>query len=187
MTYRIQNRDKLPTEFQTLLADYPRDVWPDHPNFARSIQNWLGAHQMFRNLGEKMVRIGEKLVDKQIEPEKYADALSYYGSRFVGNLHGHHHWEDSTYFPELMAADPRFERGLEMLETDHEALDNVLDRFTKSGNRTLELLQRGEAKGVEEARTLLGHSRTIRKFLSRHLSDEEELVVPILLHHKMRS
>jgi hypothetical protein len=25
----------------------------------------------------------------------------------------------------------------------------------------------------------------LKKFLNRHLSDEEDLVVPILLHHKM--
>ena len=39
----------LPKDMHILLRAYPpRDAWPDHPNFARSIQQWMGAHDMFR-------------------------------------------------------------------------------------------------------------------------------------------
>ena len=52
MTQTIQQREGLPDDMRILLRDYPREAWPDHPHFARSIQNWMGAHQMFRQLGE---------------------------------------------------------------------------------------------------------------------------------------
>ena len=112
--------------------------------------------------------------------------MGHFGNLLINNLHGHHHWEDHEYFPELSAADPRFDHGLEMLETDHEELDKVLDGFTKTGNRTLKLLDLDQAQAYEEAHKLLEYSNNIQVFLNRHLQDEEDLVVPILLHHKLR-
>ena len=102
------------------------------------------------------------------------------------NLHGHHGWEDRSFFPELAAADPRFEHGLEMLEGDHEALDDVLDRFTRTGNRAVKLIQLDEAQARDEVGALHKITTEIEGFLARHLSDEEDLVVPIILHHKLR-
>jgi hypothetical protein len=112
--------------------------------------------------------------------------LSYRGGALVGNLHGHHGWEDHSYFPELSQADPRFNAGLEILETDHAALDVVLDSFTRTANRTIKLVQLDENAAREEAGQLHGIAETIETFLQRHLTDEEELAVPIILHHRLR-
>jgi hypothetical protein len=186
MTHSIHSRKGLPTEFQILLADYPREAWPDHPNFAQSIQNWMGAHQMFRRLSDITTTETRKFLEKSRSIEEFARRIGHYGNLLIHNLHGHHHWEDHEYFPELSAADPRFDHGLEMLETDHEELDKVLDGFTKKGNRLLKLLDLDQAQAHEEAHDLLDHSKNIQVFLNRHLEDEENLVVPILLHHKLR-
>jgi hypothetical protein len=186
MTYSIQSRKGLPTEFQTLLADYPREAWPDHPNFAQAIQNWMGAHQMFRRLSDITTTETQKFLDKSRSAEEFAGRMGHFGNLLIHNLHGHHHWEDHEYFPELSAADPRFDHGLEMLEADHVELDKVLDGFTKTGNRLLKLLDMDEVQAKEEAHHLLEHSYSIQEFLNKHLHDEEDLVVPILLHHKLR-
>ena len=45
-------REALPDDMRFLLRDYPREAWPDDLHFARSIQNWMGAHVMFRQLSE---------------------------------------------------------------------------------------------------------------------------------------
>lgn len=141
---------------------------------------------MFRRLAELVRLDAEAFLEKEVEPEKYAGRLSYYGNALVGNLHGHHGWEDHSYFPELSAADPRFDAGLEVLEADHAELDRVLDSYTKTANRALKLLQLDEAQAREEVGTLHGTSEIIEAFLKRHLSDEEELAVPIILHHRLR-
>ncbi len=179
-------QDALPQDMRILLRDYPRDAWPDHPNFAASIQKWLGAHDMFRKLG-KAVRLNtEGYLDKSIDSDTYGARLSHYGNLLVRNLHGHHGWEDHTFFPELSAADARFDAGLETLESDHVALDNVLDRFTTGANRVVKLIQLEECQARDEAGGLHDVATEIEGFLARHLVDEEDLVVPILLHHKMR-
>jgi len=48
--------DDMPTEMQCLLRDYPRDSWDAHPGFREKTRNWLGAHQMFRQLGRIVKR-----------------------------------------------------------------------------------------------------------------------------------
>ncbi|KMW59815.1 hypothetical protein AIOL_004799 [Candidatus Rhodobacter oscarellae] len=182
----IHNRQALPQDMGLLLRDYPRDAWPGHPNFARSIQNWMGAHQMFRQLGEVTRKEAEGYLDKTRDPEDFAGRLGVYGNLLVRNLHGHHTWEDRSFFPELSEADDRFDHGLQMLEADHEVLDETLDRFTRAGNRVVKLIQLDEAQAREEAGALHGIASEIEGYLARHLSDEEDLVVPIILHHKLR-
>ncbi|WP_106608985.1 hemerythrin domain-containing protein [Shimia abyssi] len=171
---------------QLLLRDYPRETWPDHPDFTASIQNWMGAHQMFRQLTAITQTDTEKLIDGGIEQYRYTRRLSHFGNLLVRNLHGHHGWEDHSFFPELNRADPRFEHGLDMLEGDHVVLDDVLDRFKRQGNRIVQLEYLDPNAVLEEAKHLHGLTEEIGQFLTRHLSDEEDLAVPILLHHKLR-
>ncbi len=178
--------DGMPAEMQVLLNVYPRDTWEAHPGFKEKTQHWLGAHKMFRQLGQIIRVETEKYLDKSRDADQFATRLSYYGDMIVRNLHGHHGWEDHNYFPELAAADPRFETGLEILEKDHQELDVVLESFSKSANRVIQLAQLDEKQARDEAGDLHGVAETIEAFLKRHLSDEEELAVPIILHHRLR-
>ncbi|WP_229836734.1 hemerythrin domain-containing protein [Aliiroseovarius zhejiangensis] len=176
----------LPEDMRLLLRDYPREAWPDHPNFAASIHNWMGAHVMFGQLAELIRLNTEAYLEKQIDPDDHARRLSHYGNLLVRNLHGHHHWEDRRFFPELSAADGRFDSGLQTLESDHLVLDDLLDRFTRQANRVVTLAQMDEPQAREEANRVHEMTTVLEGFLTRHLTDEEDLVVPILLHHKMR-
>nr|WP_319385482.1 hemerythrin domain-containing protein [uncultured Roseibium sp.] len=183
--FDIRTQD-MPATMRTLLDEYPRDSWDAHPGFKEKTKHWLGAHQMFRKLGELVRSETELYLDRSREPDDFAGRLSYYGNALVANLHGHHTWEDKSYFPELSAADPRFDAGLEILEKDHQELDRVLDRFAKTANRSIKLIHLDEPQAREEAGRLHGLAGTIEAFLDRHLADEEELAVPIILHHRLR-
>lgn len=184
--HSIDTRQGLPTEMQILLRDYPRDSWPENPNLARSTQNWMAAHAMFRQLAEIVTEDTQAFLDKKAEDQTYAARLAHFGNLLVRNLHGHHTWEDREFFPELEAADPRFARGLEMLEGDHAALDGLLERFTRTGNRVVQLATLEPGQMRDEAGEMQEISAGIARFLHRHLTDEEELAVPILLHHRLR-
>ncbi|OAN77135.1 cation-binding protein [Jannaschia sp. EhC01] len=169
-----------------LLNEYPRDRWDAHPGFREKTKHWLGAHQMFRRVAQTIRRDSERLLNKDIPLEDYAGRLSYYGGNMVGNLHGHHGWQDHSYFPELSAADPRFDAGLKLLEQDHADLDRVLDDFTRTANRVIKLETLDPAQAFEEVGQVHTMSKTIEAFLQRHLGDEEDLAVPIILHHRLR-
>ena len=178
--------ENMAPDMRILLDQYPRDDWSAHPGFKEKTRHWLAAHQSFRQLAELLRTDAEGYLDKAIAPEEYGRRLSLYGNLLVANLHGHHSWEDRSYFPELSAADPRFDAGLEVLEKDHADLDVVLDAFTRTANRAIKLVQLDEAQAHDEVGLLHGTSQTIEAFLQRHLSDEEELAVPIILHHRLR-
>ena len=184
-TFTIRT-DDMPREMHLLLDTYPREAWEDHPGFREKTRHWLGAHRMFRQLAERVRQDTESYLDGNAEAEAFAGRLSYFGGALVGNLHGHHGWEDHSYFPELSAADPRFDAGLEVLEKDHADLDVVLDAFTRTANRAIKLVQLDEAQAREEAGQLHGTAEVIEAFLARHLGDEEDLAVPIILHHRLR-
>lgn len=184
-TYTIR-QDEMPDEMRFLLEQYPRDSWDAHPGFHEKTKHWLGAHQMFRRVAKRVRLDTEALLNKDVALEDYADRLSYYGGNLVGNLHGHHGWEDRSYFPELSAADPRFDAGLAVLEQDHTDLDKVLDDFTQQANRLIKLTALDAAQAYDEAGQVHETSMTIEAFLKRHLSDEEDLAVPIILHHRLR-
>ena len=130
--------------------------------------------------------VTESYLNGDKDAQDFAGHLAYRGNALVGNLHGHHGWEDHSYFPELSAADPRFDLGLDILEKDHAALDVVLDNFTRTANRAIKLIQLDENAAREEAGKLHVITETIEAFLKRHLTDEEELAVPIILHHRLR-
>lgn len=186
MTHTIPLRQGLPDEMQVLLRAYPRDTWPDHPNFARSVRNWMGAHETFRALSGYVLDDTEAYLDRRLDDQDYAACLAKYGHVLVRNLHGHHHWEDTKFFPELGAAERDLTPGLDLLEADHTALDATLERFTRSANRVVQLAQLSPADMPSEVPDVHDSARAIAALLDRHLSDEEDLVVPIILHHQLR-
>lgn len=184
-TYTMRQTD-MPEEMRFLLQTYPRDDWEAHPGLKEKTRHWLGVHQMFRRVAKRVRLDTEEVLNKDIALGDYVGRLSYFGGNLVANLHCHHGWEDHSYFPELSAADPRFDAGLELLEQDHADLDLVLDDMTRKANRVIKLATPDEAQALEEANTVLPAAEAIEVFLNRHLSDEEELAVPIILHHRLR-
>jgi hypothetical protein len=83
MLNSLNTRQELPNEIHFLLDGYPRDGWTSHPNFARSIQNWLGAHQMFRQLGEILLSKTQRFMDNQIDGAGYVKGLGQYGDMLI--------------------------------------------------------------------------------------------------------
>ncbi len=176
----------MPAEMQVLLGQYPRDSWPEHAGFKDKTRQWLGAHQMFRRVSSTVVKDAERFLDGDKSADDYINLLVYRGGSLINNLHGHHGWEDHSYFPELSKADSRFDAGLEILEKDHVDLNKVLVSFTQTANRAIALIESGDNKHRNEMGQLHSTALAIEALLQRHLSDEEELAVPIILHHRLR-
>ncbi len=176
--YPLEARDALPEALRVLLAEYPREAWQANPNFSGLVQFWLERHVMFRRLIAAMQTDSEGLIERKLDPQDFARRLARYGSTFVTELHGHHHIEDAHYFPVLARTEPPIARGFEILDRDHQALDLHLDDFTKHANRVIGAEQIREASG-----SFLKTLKRLEHFLERHLTDEEDLIVPIILKH----
>lgn len=81
---------------------------------------------------------------------------------------------------------PHFDAGLEILEKDHDALHVVLESFAETAGRTTSLINLNEEQARSEAGELHGVVETVEACLARHLGDEEDLAVPIILHYRLR-
>lgn len=115
--------------------------------------------------------------------EVYAPRLARLGSRMIGDLMGHHQIEDDVYFPELARLEPQIARGFQMLDTDHHALHELIDRFATGGNAVLST--EGDAAQREATGRFLSDLSKFENLLIRHLTDEEDLVLPVVLKHRV--
>jgi hemerythrin-like domain-containing protein len=179
MDLSLETRPGLPEALRVLLRDYPREGWEADPNFDGLVSFWLGMHLHFRDALQGMTTDAEALLDGRLDRQAFAPRLARTGGAFVQHLHGHHGIEDDHYFPLLAARDVRLLRGFEILDRDHQALDLHIDAFVQDANAAI----RGARE--PEWRTPAGrlHENLLRfsRFLDRHLVDEEELIVPVIL------
>lgn len=179
----LANRCDLPTEFRLILSDYPRDAWPGNPNFNGLAAFWLDRHLAFRRGLQSLTAQTEARLDQKISPDDFARTLIRQGSGLLGDLIGHHQVEDDAYFPELARLEPRIARGFEMLDDDHHALHDLIDRFAKGANAAL--CETDSARQRDKIGRFLSDLNDFERMLCRHLDDEEDLVVPVVLKHRL--
>ena len=173
----LDQRTGLPDALRVLLSDYPRDAWEAHPNFNGLVQFWMQRHMMFRQLIKILSEDARSFADGDVAFEGYAPRLRHYAGTLLNELHGHHQIEDQHYFPQLVGLDARVSRGFELLETDHEAMDGLLHSMAEGANS---VLQGGDIGPFVDRIDLFA------SLLERHLTDEEEIVVPVILHSGFR-
>ncbi|UWQ21810.1 hemerythrin domain-containing protein [Jannaschia sp. W003] len=168
----LERRAGLPDTLRALVEEIPRETWEAHPEFGALTRFWLERHLRFRRM---LAMLGSDLAEREagrLAPEVHASRLARVGSLFLQELHGHHSVEDEVYFPKLAAHAPTLERGFALLDADHHRLHEELERFAADANVLL---------GGGEAGPMADTVRRMEGFLDRHLTDEEELVVPVIL------
>ena len=175
----LATRPRLPDPLRALLAEFPRDGWEAHPHFVGLVQFWLDRHMMFRQLTEVLQTDVEAALDRKLDPQQHKARLSRFGGMLVGQLHGHHQIEDHHYFPVLSKMEPALDRGFGVLDADHHAMDGLLARFTDAANAVLQAKPGDRDAAGAFRKDLLSFER----MLGRHLEDEEDLIVPVILKH----
>ena len=178
----LAERDQLPDALRILLADYPREGWETDPGFDGLIRFWLDRHIMFRRLMAELRSGTEALLDRKMDDQRFVAMTSRYGGMFVNGLHEHHMIEDTHYFPKLVQQDARIEKGFAILDQDHHDLDVFLSGFVERANEVI-----GTATDRDKLHTSAGRFgeelTLLERLLDRHLVDEEELIVPVILRY----
>ena len=177
----LDTRAGLPEALRVLLEAHPRESWQAHPDFHGLVSFWLERHMMFRQLMAHMGRETEAFLDGNRDARGFAQGVAQYGGMFVNQLHGHHQIEDHHYFPLLRQKDARIERGFDLLDADHHALDGILNRFVEQANGAIQGAAGPDAKAA--AGPLRDGLTDLERLIGRHLEDEEDLIVPVILTH----
>ncbi|TVP73684.1 MAG: hemerythrin domain-containing protein [Rhodobacteraceae bacterium] len=181
----LSARERLPDALRVLLAQYPRDIWASHQNFDGLTRFWLERHLMFRRALAQWQDVARGFLDQRSDARAHGQVTARIGGFLINELHGHHQIEDEHYFPILSETETRLQRGFALLDADHHELDGVLNALTEAANKHLRSLSAGKDAHAS-AGALLRQLEGFETFLNRHLVDEEELVVPVILHHALR-
>lgn len=177
-------RSGLPDALRVLLAEYPRELWEEDAGFSQLIRFWLDRHLMFRRIMEALRSGTQAALDRSLEPQVFARQLSRYGGMLVSELHMHHVIEDTQYFPLMKTLDARISQGFDILDRDHHLIDARLQDFSLKANDVLQGMQSGESHAMARLGPLGDELSALNGFLDRHLIDEEELIVPVLLKYQ---
>jgi iron-sulfur cluster repair protein YtfE (RIC family) len=99
----------------------------------------------------------------------------------LSQLNVHHQIEDQHYFPIFRAAEERLARGFDVLEADHHAIHADMAATAQTANALLQALA-AKADALRRCGDdYAAASGTLLKGLMRHLDDEEDLIVPLIL------
>ncbi len=174
-----------PPELAFLLERHPRSTWP--ARHSASVEFWLAVHDRLRRDCSGLRAAGDDFRSKRLSVTQLAVVAAPRVRGLVAAMHGHHQIEDFQYFPAFLRREPRLARGFELLEHEHASLRSDVDAALAA---LAELRIATERNTAAEGGTLalaaqryVDAAERLCERLVRHLSDEEDLVVPLLLEH----
>jgi hemerythrin-like domain-containing protein len=180
-TLALMVRPGLPDDLKVLIARYPRADWNSVHTIGELGRFWMERHDMFRELGSMLVGGIGDLREGKVDAERFARWFAPRLNHFLGDLDGHHRVEDYQYFPLFAAADARLAHGFELLEEDHQLIHTLLERNAEAANRFHGDLVAGSEQMAISRDAYAKEAESLLKGLMRHLEDEEDLLIPLLL------
>jgi hemerythrin-like domain-containing protein len=177
----LQSRNGWPDELRLLIDRYPREVWTGHANLGEMARFWLDRHQGFRDLGKALSGATSDFHQGKTPPETFRRFFAPRLQFLLQNLEGHHQIEDLHFFPLFRAAEQRLMKGFDVLEGDHEAIHAEIMRTVESANELLRTIESSDDVRRKATDSYAGASEKLLKFLVRHLDDEEDLIMPVIL------
>ena len=177
----IDTRTGWPRDLRVLLERYPREVWEGHANLGELARFWLAIHNGFRSFGETLKQTTGEFREGLMTPERFRAEHAPRLQTFLSHLNGHHQIEDYQFFPVFSAAEPRLAQGFEVLEGDHDVIHGAMDRMVETANGFL-IAPVNDTDAMRYAGDAYADvSERLLKLLHRHLGDEEDLIVPLIL------
>ena len=177
----LDARDGWPADLRLLIDRYPRAVWQGHDNLGAMAQFWLSRHNMFRDIAAALEQATGAFRDGTATA---ADFRAWFPPRlqfFLQQLNAHHQIEDLHYFPVFQAAETRLARGFDILEGDHQTIHQSIDRAVETANSFLRTPVNDKDPLRAAGDVYVASSDVLLHQLRRHLDDEEDLIIPLIL------
>jgi hypothetical protein len=164
-----------------LLERHPRASWAGAASSSAAF--WLEVHEHLRRDAAGLLVASD---DYRRSPAQLAVVAAPRLRGLIGAMHGHHQIEDFHYFPAFRQAEPQLAAGFDRLEREHSSLGSrvaaalaALDELHAAVARSAE----PDASSTLELATerYVSAAAALCRELARHLDEEEDLVVPLLL------
>ena len=179
----LGKRHGLPPDLRVLLENYPRECWSAHRNLGDMARFWMSRHDMFRELGDALSRETERFCAGATPVREFAGWFVPRLQFLLSHLGTHHQIEDHHYFPIFRAADERLAYGFDLLENDHHVIHVAMDRTVETVNVFLRTLSEGHDGDTVKrtSQAFVAAQAPLIELLIKHLDDEEDLIVPLIL------
>lgn len=178
---KLLNRTGLPEDLRVLYTRYPREDWNTVHTLGDMGAFWLSRHDMFREFGRLLGHGIDDLREGRVTTDHFARWFAPRLNHFLGDLEGHHQIEDHQYFPLFAAADKRLAHGFELLEEDYHLIHGLLERNAEAANVFYRDLMEGSERMPYSRDAYAMEADLLVRGLMRHLEDEEDLLIPLLL------
>src|SRR6185437_2310709 len=177
----LDSRKGWPEDLRVLIARYPREQWEIHANLAEMARFWLSRHVMFRELSVAIGDISTQFQAGHLPAAEFAHQFVPRLQFMLDQLNVHHQIEDLHYFPIFKAAEALLALGFDVLEGDHHHIHAEMARTAESANALLQALRAGGDALRRCGENYATVSASLMDGLARHLDDEEDLIVPLIL------
>lgn len=177
----LERRTGLPADLLKLLETYPREAWAGHDNIHGLASMWLQRHDMFRDIGGTLTGAIADYREERTDARAFARFFAPRLEFFLAQLNGHHQVEDMHYFPVFARAESRLKRGFAILDRDHHLIHEALELNAETANAFLRALGEDEDRRRFAADAYAAQNERLVAMLARHLDDEEDLIVPLIL------
>ena len=180
MSDALIERAGLPAPFRYLEAGCPRAQWGEAGRIHAMAAHWLEIHGWFRGMLTGLTGLTTQWREAAApSPQQYQAALMPRLQQFLQNLDGHHQRESRMYFPAFINQEPAIAAGIELLDRDHDVVHAMLERMVETANAFNRGVQ-DKAELAAPGEALAAAIEAASAPLTRHLHDEEDIVVPLL-------
>ncbi len=183
----VEQRTCLSPVLRKSLFELPRDRWALTPGFQGEPEFWTQIHEGLLSASATLAAWSQQALEEndagrlaQIAPQ-----IKSLGKRLIHHAHGHHHIEDDYFFPVFLKAFPQLQHPLELLDSDHKVLAEVLDALETAVDG-FAVMPAGSDRQKRDtwligADALLPAARRLDALFIRHIGDEEEICIPAML------
>lgn len=182
----MTDRTGLPDDVAPLRPTYPRAGWRGHDNFGQLSAFWLDIHASLRSEGSQLAEATTAYREGRGDAAGFQRFFVPRLNHFLQHLDGHHQVENVIYFPKFRALDPSMVAGFDLLEVDHKHIHEALLATAQSGQALAVALGGPTDAARSPAGAYAATSDRLLALLTRHLADEEDLIVPAILHYGER-
>jgi hypothetical protein len=166
-------------EVRPRLERHPRTSWREDPTHAARF--WLEIHDGFRRESSGLTA----LLDEHRAGRRAAAALAVVSAPrlkgLIARLHDHHEIEEFEYFPAFRALEPRLAPAFDVLANDHARLQRHVDAAVAALAELLAAVSDDAAEMPRVTDHYASRADELCRALARHLDDEEDLIIPLLL------
>lgn len=166
---------RLETDWLFLYNKLPPDQWFG-ADYAYKTSGWLKVHTNIRKRQRILMQISDAYISGEFDWSEYRSQILKRINMHVLKLHQHHGVEDEGFFPEFVSMYPKLAPAFEILGHDHEYLNELLDKLQIQNDQLARSEVEDKALAEELHKTLVA----VTALLQQHLTDEEDLVIPIL-------